>query len=95
MNKLETWTSIDRHESALEQGGRGARGTHGGVLVVGQDHLVGRPQRQLGEDAAQPAALAGLAVLGALRLGLVLLLLVARSLRRLRVGLLVLPGRAR
>lgn len=36
--------------------------THGGVLIVGQDHLVGRAERQLGEDPAQPAAaLAGLA----------------------------------
>lgn len=28
----------------------------GGVLVVGQDHLVGGPQRELGEYPAEPAA---------------------------------------
>lgn len=69
-------------------------GTHGGVLVVGQDHLVGRAQRQLGEDAAQPAAAraalaARAARLLADRLGLALLLLVTR-LRRVGVALFLL-----
>ena len=63
--------------------------THGGVLVVGQDHLVGRAERQLGEEAAQPAAALAARALAAVLLGLALLLLVAR-LRRVRVALVLL-----